>query len=91
LWIRLVVAMILMGSPVFFAAFIFAHSFKQSATPDLAFASNLLGAVMGGLAEYAALIIGFRHLLLVALGMYTLSYGALLWRRKRPFMVTAPR
>jgi SAM-dependent methyltransferase len=90
LGMRLVVAMILMGSPVFFAAFVFAHSFKYSATPDLAFASNLLGAVMGGLAEYTALMMGFRHLLMVALGMYALSYAALLWKRNRPLLVRMP-
>jgi hypothetical protein len=90
LWLRLVVAMILMGSPLFFAAFVFAHSFKRSATPDLAFASNLLGAVVGGLAEYSTLIIGFRHQLLVALAMYALSYAALLWKRKMPLMATLP-
>jgi hypothetical protein len=90
LWLRLVVAMVLMGSPLFFAAFVFAHSFKRSATPDLAFASNLLGAVVGGLAEYSTLIIGFRHQLLVALVMYALSYAALLWKRKTPLLATLP-
>ncbi len=90
LWLRLVVAMVLMGSPLFFAAFVFAHSFKRSATPDLAFASNLLGAVVGGLAEYSTLIIGFRHQLLVALVMYALSYAALLGKRKAPLLATLP-
>jgi SAM-dependent methyltransferase len=78
LMVRLLISMILMASPIFFAAFIFAHSYKQASNPDLAFASNLLGAVAGGLLEYSSLVIGFRSLLLIALGLYALSYLALL-------------
>jgi hypothetical protein len=78
LMVRLLISMILMASPIFFAAFIFAHSYKQASNPDLAFASNLLGAVAGGLLEYSSLVIGFRSLLLIALGLYALSYIALL-------------
>ncbi|HUJ10017.1 MAG TPA: hypothetical protein VL171_08325 [Verrucomicrobiae bacterium] len=74
---RLVVSMILMASPIFFASLIFARSFKQTPNPELAFASNLLGAVLGGLLEYSSLVIGFRKLLLIALVLYGLSYVAL--------------
>jgi len=75
---RLVTSMILMALPIFFAAFIFAHSYKQTTNADLAFASNLLGAVFGGLLEYSSLIIGFQRLFLIALALYALSYIALL-------------
>jgi hypothetical protein len=75
---RLLVSMSLMALPIFFAAFIFAHSYKQTANSDLAFASNLLGAVFGGLLEYSSLIIGFRYLFLIAFALYALSYVALL-------------
>src|SRR5207244_9505024 len=64
--VRLVVAMVLMALPIFFAAFIFARSYKETTTPELAFASNLLGAVVGGLAEYSTLAVGFRVQLLTA-------------------------
>jgi MFS family permease len=77
LLVRLLVSMILMASPIFFAAFIFAHSYKQTPNAELAFASNLLGAVAGGLLEYSSLVLGFRNLLLIALGLYLLSYLAL--------------
>jgi len=80
--VRLGAAMVLMGAPIFFAAFIFARSFKQTATPEMAFASNLVGAVVGGLIEYSSLVIGFRHLLLIALALYTLSYAALFFPRR---------
>ena len=80
---RLLSSMILMALPIFFAAFIFAHSYKQTANTDLAFASNLLGAVFGGLLEYSSLIMGFRRLFLVALALYLLSYLALLPKPRR--------
>jgi hypothetical protein len=54
----------------------------------LAFASNVLGAVIGGLLEYSSLILGFRNLLLIALGLYILSYLALL-RTKKPASAVA--
>jgi len=80
---RLLVAMALMGAPIFFAAFIFARSFKETQNPDLAYASNILGAVVGGLAEYSTLVVGFRYQLLIALAMYALSAVALYWATRK--------
>ena len=76
--------MILVAAPIFFAAFIFGRSYKQTADVDLAFASNLLGAVIGGLIEYSSLVIGFRKLWLIALGLYALSYVVLLLPSRKP-------
>jgi SAM-dependent methyltransferase len=87
--LRLPAAMILMALPIFFAAFIFARSYKQTPNPDLAFASNLLGAVIGGLIEYSSMVIGFRNLFLVALGLYALSYFALFLSPRRAAIVGA--
>jgi len=83
LGLRLLAAVVLMGAPIFFAALIFARSFKETTTPELAFASNLLGAVVGGLTEYSSLVIGFRYQLAIALGMYALSYLALIGQSRR--------
>jgi len=80
---RLVAAMILMAAPIFFAAFIFARSYKQTPDPDLAFASNLFGAVIGGLLEYSSLVVGFRTLLPIALVLYALSYVALFFPSRK--------
>jgi hypothetical protein len=80
---RLLAAMALMGAPIFFAAFIFARSFKETPNPDLAYASNILGAVVGGLAEYSTLVIGFRCQLLIALALYALSAAALWWASRK--------
>ena len=60
-------------SPVLFAGVIFARSFRNAAYPELAFGSNIAGAVVGGLAESFSTILGFQHLLLVALAFYLLS------------------
>jgi len=87
--VRLAVAVVLMGAPIFWAALIFARSFRDTRDVTSAFAANLLGAVVGGLTEYSALVIGFRNQLLIALAMYALSYLAIQWgSRKRG--VTAP-
>lgn len=86
---RLLTAMTLMAAPIFFAAFIFARSFKQTPYPDLAYASNLLGAVVGGLTEYSTLVVGFRVQLLIALAMYGLSFVALRWTQTRGSIVAS--
>jgi len=69
--------------PVFLANLVFAGSFKGTGpTADVAFASNLIGIMLGGMLEYASLLIGYRHLLLIVIGFYVLS--ALLLRRREP-------
>jgi len=60
--------------PVFFANIIFALTFKNSQANDLNFASNILGAGVGGILEYAALITGYRHLVLVILLCYATAF-----------------
>jgi len=60
--------------PLFFAGVIFAASFKKTDTPSVALASNLLGAILGGLSEVLSFIIGIRSLTLVALFLYVLAF-----------------
>ena len=59
--------------PMFFAGVIFARSFRDARQPDLAFGSNIAGSVVGGIAESLSMLLGFQHLLLVALLFYLLS------------------
>ena len=59
--------------PVFFAGVIFATSFRASRQPDVDFGSNIGGIILGGLTEYLSLVLGFNHLLWVAIGFYLLS------------------
>jgi SAM-dependent methyltransferase len=59
--------------PVFFAGVIFATAFRSSDRPDVDLGSNIAGVILGGLSEYLSLVIGFNHLLGIAIGYYGLS------------------
>jgi hypothetical protein len=49
---------------------VFTFSFRDTRIADMAFASNLLGAMVGGVIEYAALITGYRALLIAVAVLY---------------------
>lgn len=72
-------ASLLAFAPMLFAGVIFAVSFSQSAEPDRDFGANVAGAMTGGLAENASMLLGFRYLGLVIIAFYALS--ALFGRR----------
>jgi hypothetical protein len=65
-----VVYALLMFSPILCAGLLFGSSLKR--TPDIpaAYGANLLGAMVGGVAEYLSLVTGFKTLLLVVAGCY---------------------
>jgi hypothetical protein len=60
-------------TPILFAGVIFAASFKRTTAPDRAFGVNIAGAMMGGLAEYSSMLLGFQYVVLVAILFYALS------------------
>ena len=64
---------VLVFSPVLFAAVIFAASFKRTREPDRAFGVNIAGAMVGGLAEYCSMLLGFQYLVLLAILFYAVS------------------
>jgi SAM-dependent methyltransferase len=72
--LRYAVAAGLAFAPIVFANLVFAHSFRETAAADMAFASNLLGAMVGGALEYVALLSGYRSLLFIVAGLYVLAY-----------------
>jgi hypothetical protein len=77
--------------PVFLANLVFAGSFKGTGPgADVAFASNLIGIMLGGMLEYASLIIGYRNLLLIVIAFYVLSAILLRRRIRRPEAEPAP-
>ena len=81
--LRYALASIVAFLPVFLANLVFAGSFKGTGpSADVAFASNLIGIMLGGMLEYASLLIGYQNLLLIVIGFYVLS--ALLLRRREP-------
>ncbi|MFN8621056.1 MAG: spermidine synthase [Chloroflexota bacterium] len=72
--LRYAVAAALAFAPVFCANLIFSHSFRDTRTADMAFASNLLGAMVGGALEYLALVTGYQALLLLVAVLYGLAW-----------------
>jgi hypothetical protein len=70
---QVVGACVLAFAPVAFAGVIFATSFKRTEQPDRVFGANVAGALVGGLAENASVVLGFQLLLCVAVGFYVLS------------------
>jgi len=72
--LRYVVAAVLAFAPVFCANLVFSHSFRDTRTADMAFASNLLGAMVGGAVEYLALLTGYQALLAVVAVVYGLAW-----------------
>ncbi|HET7677582.1 MAG TPA: hypothetical protein VFK38_06995 [Candidatus Limnocylindrales bacterium] len=73
-WLRYALAAAVAFAPVFFANLVFSYSFRDTRTADMAFASNLLGAMFGGALEYLALLTGYRVLLIVVAGLYGLAW-----------------
>jgi hypothetical protein len=78
--LRYVLASALAFAPVFLANIIFTNSFRDSETADIAFASNLLGMLVGGSMEYFSMLVGYRLLLIPVMVFYTC---ALLLRARR--------
>ena len=60
-------------APVAFAGVIFAVAFARSVHPDRDFSANVAGAMVGGLAENASMLLGFQYLTLVIAAWYVLS------------------
>jgi hypothetical protein len=73
-WPRLVVATVIAFVPIYLANIAFAKRFAESDSSPAAFGVNLLGAILGGCLEYAALLTGYRNLLLVVAGLYLVAF-----------------
>ena len=67
---RLLVAVLLAFLPIYLANIAFAKRFSDSGDSRAAFAVNILGAIVGGCLEYAALLTGYANLLLVVAALY---------------------
>jgi SAM-dependent methyltransferase len=94
LLVKTVVGTVLPVLPLLFAGIIFGTLFARTDAPAHAFGSNLLGALAGGLLEYASMALGFKALGLLALVLYAGSWLALQRRAAwtgRPRMAAEPR
>ncbi|WP_051549495.1 spermidine synthase [Nocardioides sp. URHA0032] len=73
-WPRLLLATAIAFLPIFLANVAFAKRFAESDNSQAAFGVNLLGAILGGCLEYAALLTGYRNLLVVVGALYLLAF-----------------
>ncbi|MEO5852432.1 MAG: spermidine synthase [Nocardioides sp.] len=71
---RLLAATLLAFLPIYLANVAFAKRFQGSADSQAAFAINLLGAIVGGCLEYAALVTGYNNLLIVTGLLYLVAF-----------------
>ena len=76
-FVRYAIASALIFAPVFLANVIFSNSFRDTETADIAFASNLLGIMTGGMLEYLSMLLGYHALLWFVIAFYAL---AMAWR-----------
>lgn len=76
---RVVVGGAFLALPVFFAGLVFVTLWAGSGRRDLALGSNLLGALLGGVASMLSMVVGFRALAILTLLVYA---GALLVARR---------
>lgn len=70
---KIVASCVVIFAPIFFAGVIFAGAFRDSQHPDVDFGSNIAGVILGGVSENLSLMLGFNHLLMVAIAFYVLS------------------
>jgi hypothetical protein len=71
---RFACATLIAFAPVFLANLIFSQRFKDVGSSAVAFGANLLGAMVGGVLEYGAIVVGYRNLLVVVAILYGLAY-----------------
>jgi SAM-dependent methyltransferase len=73
-WPRLIAATVLAFLPIYLANVAFAKRFRNSSDSQSAFAINLLGTIVGGCLEYAALFTGYDNLLIVTGLLYLAAF-----------------
>ncbi len=71
---RAVAGIVAAFAPVFLANLIFAQRFRDVGSSAVAFGANLLGAMLGGVLEYLAIVTGYRALLVPVAVLYALAY-----------------
>jgi hypothetical protein len=73
--LRYLAASCLAFAPVFLANVIFSNSFRDAEHADVAFASNLLGIMAGGMLEYFGMLLGYHLLLWLVIAFYAVAMG----------------
>ena len=70
---RLVWTILLVPLPIFFAGLIFSTTFRTTPFPASSFGANLIGATIGGFAEYLGMAVGYHKLSLLVVLAYVAS------------------
>jgi spermidine synthase len=73
-WLRAAVGGLVLCLPVLFASMIFIRSFSAAGFSGSALGSNLMGALIGGLAESISMATGLRSLTLLAGALYLTAF-----------------
>jgi SAM-dependent methyltransferase len=71
---RFAAAAALAFAPVFAANLIFASRFRDASWSSTALGANLLGAMVGGVLEYGAIVVGYRNLLVLVAILYLAAF-----------------
>ena len=71
---RFIAATAVTFTPVLLGNLIFAERFRAVAASTTAFGVNLLGAILGGALEYSSVILGYRWLVLLVAGLYSVAF-----------------
>jgi spermidine synthase len=67
---------IVLTCPLFFSGIVFSTLLSSKGQVSGLMATNLLGAICGGLLEYNSMYFGFRSLYVVAMGCYLLAFAS---------------
>jgi hypothetical protein len=78
---RLAWTLLAVPLPILFAGIIFSTTFREAKHPSAALAANLMGATLGGFAEYLGLCIGYHKLSLLVFFAYAASFLSFAYRR----------
>lgn len=70
---RIMLGAAVVSAPLLASGVVYARGLALAGDADSALASNLVGALLGGLLEYSSMMVGFRMLLLPAAAFYLLA------------------
>jgi hypothetical protein len=71
---RFAAAVLIAFTPIFLANMVFAQRFRDVGDSTSGFGANLLGAMVGGILEYASLALGYQSLLIMVAVLYGLAF-----------------
>ena len=87
--LNVVLVLLFLSLPVFFAGLVFATLYQSSKIPSVAFGYNLFGAMVGGVLEYSSTEIGINNLNLLCLAVYA-TLAVILLRTRGKDTLVAP-